>query len=62
VLEALLAKYEDDGIVDLGNPRVLQLPPLDTIGRPVELVREFGGKAGFERAVHELQDMLYEAS
>lgn len=62
VLEALLAKYEDDGVVDLANPRVLQLAPLDRIGTPVELVREFGGKPGFEHAVSELQDALYEAA
>jgi type I restriction enzyme R subunit len=62
VLDALLEKYQDDGIVDLGNPRILQIPPIDRIGTPVELIRHFGSRAGFEQAVHELQDSLYEAA
>lgn len=62
VLDALLTKYQDDGLVDLGDPRVLQIPPIDKIGTPVELIRQFGSRAGFEQAVHELQDELYESA
>jgi type I restriction enzyme R subunit len=62
VLDALLAKYQDDGLVDLGDPRVLQIPPIDRMGTPVELIRQFGSRAGFEQAVHELQDVLYEVA
>ena len=60
VLEALLTKYQDEGVVsDLDNVRILQIPPFSTMGTPVELVRSFGSKAGFERAVHEMQSALY---
>ncbi len=62
VLDALLQKYQDEGVVDLGDPRILQIPPIDSIGTPVELIRQFGSKAGFEQAVHELQDALYEVA
>jgi len=62
VLDALLTKYQDDGLVDLGDPRVLQIPPIDTMGTPVELIRQFGSRAGFEQAVHEMQDALYEVA
>jgi type I restriction enzyme R subunit len=62
VLDALLQKYQDEGIVDLGDPRILQVPPIDTMGTPVELIRQFGSRAGFERAVNELQDVLYEVA
>jgi type I restriction enzyme R subunit len=62
VLDALLQKYQDEGVVDLGDPRILQVPPIDRIGTPVELIRQFGSRAGFERAVHELQDALYEVA
>jgi type I restriction enzyme R subunit len=62
VLDALLQKYQDEGIVDLGDARILQIPPIDKIGTPVELIRQFGSRAGFERAVHELQDALYEVA
>jgi type I restriction enzyme, R subunit len=62
VLDALLEKYQDDGVVDLADVRILQIPPIDKLGTPVELVRQFGSRAGFEQAVHELQDALYEAA
>jgi type I restriction enzyme R subunit len=60
VLEALLKKYQDEGLVDLGNPRVLQISPFDTMGTPLQLIREFGTRADFEAAVYELQSTLYE--
>lgn len=60
VLEALLAKYQDEGVVaDLDNVKVLEIPPFNTMGTPLQLIKQFGGKAGFEQAVHELQDALY---
>jgi type I restriction enzyme R subunit len=62
VLEALLQKYQDDGVVDLSDPRILQIAPIDKMGTPVELLREFGSRRGFEQAVHELQDALYEVA
>ena len=48
VLEALLQKYQDQGVIDLGDPRILQIPPLDTMGTPVQLIKEFGTRADFE--------------
>lgn len=60
VLEALLDKYRDEGVVaDLDNVRVLEIPPFNTMGTPIQLIKPFGGKAGFEHAVHELQNALY---
>ena len=62
VLDALLDKYADDGVLNLGDAKVLMIPPLDSLGTPLELVRAFGGKPGFERAVHDLQSELYRES
>ena len=59
VLDALLSKYADEGVLDLSDAKVLRIPPLDSLGTPVELVRSFGGKPGFEQAVHDLQSELY---
>jgi type I restriction enzyme R subunit len=60
VLDALLAKYADEGVLNLDDANVLTIPPLSTLGTRVELIRAFGGKPGFERAVHELQSALYQ--
>jgi len=62
VLEALLQKYQDQGVINLDDPRILQVPPFDTMGTPLELIRQFGTRADFERAVHELQSALYETA
>ena len=60
VLEALLQKYQDQGVIDLGDPRILQIPPLDTMGTPMQLIKEFGTRADFMCAVQELQSALYQ--
>jgi len=60
VLEALLQKYQDQGVIDLGDPRILQIPPLDTMGTPIQLIKEFGTRADFMFAVQELQSALYQ--
>jgi type I restriction enzyme, R subunit len=59
VLDALLAKYADEGVLAIDDVNVLKIPPLSTLGTPIELVRAFGDKSGFERAVHDLQSELY---
>jgi type I restriction enzyme R subunit len=60
VLEALLQKYQDQGVIDLSDPRVLQIPPIDTMGTPYQLIKEFGTRADFLFAVNELQSALYQ--
>ncbi len=60
VLDALLAKYADEGMLSIDDTSVLRIPPLDALGTPVQLLRAFGGKPGFEQAVHALQSALYQ--
>jgi type I restriction enzyme R subunit len=61
VLEALLAKYQDEGVVSgLDNVKVLEIPPFNEMGTPMQLIKQFGSKASFENAVHELQAALYQ--
>ena len=60
VLDALLAKYADEGVLNLDDTNVLRIPPFSAIGTPMQLIMAFGGKVGFEKAVHELQSALYQ--
>jgi len=63
VLEALLTKYQDEGIVGgLDNVKMLEIPPFNGMGTPFQLIRQFGTRAGFENAVHELQAALYQTA
>ncbi|HEY1190029.1 MAG TPA: DEAD/DEAH box helicase family protein [Gemmata sp.] len=60
VLEALLAKYENEGVTALDDLRVLKIAPFDAMGTPLELLTTFGGREGFEGAVREMQAALYQ--
>ena len=59
VLDALLAKYADEGVLKLDDANVLRIPPLSSLGTPLQLIKAFGDRQGFEQAVHELQSALY---
>ena len=59
VLDALLTKYADDGVLNLDDTLILQVPPLPELGTTVQLVKAFGGRDRFVAAVHHLQDALY---
>jgi len=60
VLEILLDKYMNDGIYEIEKTEVLKLAPFDKIGSMAKIVKMFGGKAGYEKAVRELQEEIYE--
>lgn len=59
VLEALLEKYADTGLEPIEDIKILQLDPFSRIGAPMELVKAFGGKAAYSKAVAELETQLY---
>jgi type I restriction enzyme R subunit len=60
VLQCLLDKYQDEGVIDLDDPNVLRIAPFAQIGTPIQLVKQFGSRADFEAAVHELQSTIYQ--
>ncbi len=62
VLDALLAKYADEGMLNLDDAKVLRIPPFTRLGTPVQLIEAFGGLEDFVEAVHELQSALYRES
>ncbi|MCE5211522.1 MAG: DEAD/DEAH box helicase family protein [Deltaproteobacteria bacterium] len=60
VLNALLDKYADKGIESVENAKVLKLKPFSDIGTPLEIIKNvFGGKANYEKAILELEQVLY---
>lgn len=61
VLEKLLQKYADDGILELEDKRVLMTPPFQKIGMPPKIIRAFGGKEKYEEALRGLEEELYKA-
>ena len=59
VLNALIDKFADDGIEEIENREILYFQPFDEIGTPVEIIKEFGGKAKYEEAIKELEKELF---
>ena len=60
VLDALLVKYADEGVLNLDDANVLKIAPFTAMGSVVQLIKAFGDRQGFEQAVHELQSALYQ--
>jgi len=62
VLEALLDKYADEGIENIEDMKILQVNPLNQFGSPVEIVKLFGGKKQYIKALSELEQEIYKAA
>jgi type I restriction enzyme R subunit len=60
VVDALLEKYSDEGLLDLENPAIITLDPIKRLGTPPEIIKAFGGRTAYEEAIHELTSHLYQ--
>lgn len=59
VLNALLDKYANEGLVPVEDLGVLRVQPLSALGTPIELLQAFGGREGYLTAVRELEREIY---
>ena len=59
VLEALLDKYMNTGIYEIEKTEILKLDPFLKLGKPSKIAAYFGGKAGYLKAVRELEQAIY---
>lgn len=59
VLDALLDKYATEGVEELETMEILKIPPLNSLGTPIEIVRAFGGKGKYLAAINDLKSHLY---
>jgi type I restriction enzyme R subunit len=59
VLNSLLDKYAEDGLLTIESTEVLKLDPLNKLGTPIELIKAFGSKAIYLKAIKELETQLY---
>ena len=62
VLEALLDKYADYGILNLEDSDILDTAPFNKIGKPQKIVKLFGGLNKFEQALKELENEIYKVA
>ena len=59
ILNSLLDKYAEDGLLTIESTEVLKLDPLNKLGTPLELIKAFGGKQQYLSAIKELETELY---
>ncbi|PKK88948.1 MAG: restriction endonuclease [Candidatus Wallbacteria bacterium HGW-Wallbacteria-1] len=59
VLEALLDKYADEGIIHIEEPQILAVNPFSSFGTPMEIIKKFGGLVEYQQAINELEYQLY---
>ena len=62
VLDSLLDKYADTGLLDLESSAIITLDPIRRFGTAHEIMRAFGGKPAYDQAVHKLTAQLYEVA
>ena len=62
VLEALLDKYADYGILNREDSDILDTAPFNKIGKPQKIVKLFGGLDKFEQALKELENEIYKVA
>ena len=59
VLEALLEKYTNQGVATIEDIKILTINPFNSIGSPIEIIEEFGGREAYFLAVRELEREIY---
>ena len=59
ILNALIDKFADDGIMQIESKEILKYQPFDEFGTPMEIINEFGGKSEYENAIKELERELF---
>jgi type I restriction enzyme, R subunit len=62
VLENLLEKYADEGISNIESIEVLKVKPFTDYGSPMEIVKTFGSKSQYLKAIQELEQELYKSA
>ncbi|MRZ29584.1 restriction endonuclease, partial [Paeniclostridium sordellii] len=63
VIDKLLEKYENEGITEIEDVKILKLPEFKEFGSQLEIVKKgFGGKKNYEKAMKELVHKLYTIS
>lgn len=62
VLEALLEKYMNVGIYEIENTNILELDPFMRFGKKSRIMKAFGGKEEYLKAIKELENELYKVA
>ena len=59
VLDALLDKYAKQGVAHIEDINILAVNPFSSIGSPIEIIQEFGGRDAYFLALRDLESEIY---
>jgi type I restriction enzyme R subunit len=59
VLENLLEKYSNQGLSHIEDINILTINPFNSIGSPIEIIQEFGGRDAYFLALRDLEREIY---
>lgn len=59
VIEGLMDKYADHGILNIEDNKVLEMNPFDQIGKKSRIMKLFNGKEGYRQTLLDLENELY---
>jgi type I restriction enzyme R subunit len=59
VMNALLDKYADEGVVHIEEAQILTINPFTGFGTPIEIIKNFGGLEQYQGAIQELEHAIY---
>lgn len=59
VLDALLDKYANQGVAHIEDINILAVNPFSSIGSPIEIIQEFGGRDAYFLALRDLESEIY---
>ncbi len=62
IMNALLDKYASEGIEDIEELSVLKVDPFPELGTPAEIIKIFGGKENYLKAIRELELEIYKVA
>jgi type I restriction enzyme R subunit len=62
VLNALLDKYADEGVIAVEDNKVLRLEPFKGMGTPLDIAKFFGGPQQYDAAIRQLETELYRSA
>lgn len=59
IIEALMDKYADTGILDIESLNILSIHPFSQFGKTPKIMKIFGGREAYNQMIAELEEQLY---
>lgn len=59
IIEALMEKYAETGVLDIENVNILSIDPFSRFGKAPKIMKYFGGPAQYRAMLAELEEQLY---